>query len=104
MRQIVSVMSMGIVCLLLSVSLGCGPVGMKGVQKGMGVFDVERVMGREPDRKIYGDGIDIDKETHVYRTGRIHYFKKRVVLVEKNKDEPTISEKAGQLKEDERHR
>jgi hypothetical protein len=81
---------------------GCTPKGIDGVKPGMMPVDVYHVMGRHPVRKIRGDGVDLDKETHVYPTGRVHYVKKQVVLVEKNEtDEPTITEKVeGQKKRD----
>jgi len=92
------------VCALALAAAGCKPLGIDAVRPGMMPFDVEEVMGREPVRVIRGKGVDLDKETHVYPTGRVHFFKKRVVYVEKEKQAPTITEGADRLRDEEHQR
>ncbi len=100
MRSVTLVLAL---CGLLLVCSGCGPMGINAVRMGMMPFDVEEVMAREPMRIIRGKGVDLDKETHVYPSGRVHFFKKRVVHVQKDQQGGTITEKAGRLQDEERN-
>ena len=95
---------LGALCGVLMACVGCGALGIDAVRNGMMPFDVEEVMGREPVEVIRGKGVDLDKETHVYPTGRVHFFKKRVVYVEKERRGSTITERAGNLKDEEQQR
>ena len=91
-----------ILTLLLAASAalgGCMPTGIDGVRKGMFPRDVEDCMAGKPLRIVRGDGTDVDKKTFVYPQGRIHFLKERVIYVEKNSEQPTLTGKTKQLEE-----
>ncbi len=75
--------------------------GVDAAKVGMNSLQVEREICGPPIRKIYGKGVDLDKYTYVYRTGRVHFFKHQVVKVEPVGEGGTVTERLRQQREKE---
>jgi hypothetical protein len=71
---------------------GCLRPDIDEIHAGMMPSDVEHIMG-EPLNVVLGDGVDLDKKTYVYPTGRIHFVNQLVVMVEKDGEARTLTEK-----------